>query len=314
MRTRDPARLAECHTVVDVGGEYDPAKNRYDHHQRTFVTTFPNHTTKLSSAGLVFMHFGRAIIAQHSSLPLEHPDVSLLYEKLYTDFVEALDANDNGVSVYDPAAVSASGLQKRFKEGGINLGALIADLNYPDPTTSSGEPQDEDSLFGRASTFIGDVFVRKLRHASASWLPARTTVGSAYQSRRDVHPSGRIVVFPEGGVPWKEHLYNFEQEAGDSPENQVYYVLYPENASEDAKWRVQCVPVSEGSFESRKPLPESWRGVRDEDLDSVLAAESEKAGQASIPPGAIFVHASGFIGGHKTKDGALAMAIRSLAV
>ncbi|QKX62397.1 uncharacterized protein TRUGW13939_09556 [Talaromyces rugulosus] len=312
VRTRDPARLSECHTVVDVGGEYEPANNRYDHHQRTFATTFPNHNTKLSSAGLVYMHFGRAIIAQHTSLPLDHPDVDLLYEKLYSDFVEALDAHDNGISVYEQTALNNSGLEKRFKNGGVNLGSLVGDLNHADPTSS--EPQDEDSLFGRASTFIGDAFLRKLRIAAASWLPARATVESAYQSRQTVHPSGRIIVLPQGGVPWKEHLYNFEQAAdGTTPEsNQVYYVLYPENGAPDAKWRVQCVSENESSFVSRKPLPEAWRGVRDQDLDGVLAADAEKAGKDKIPPGAIFTHASGFIGGHQTREGALAMAVRSL--
>lgn len=34
IRTRDPALLAECDIVVDVGGEFDPKKHRYDHHQR----------------------------------------------------------------------------------------------------------------------------------------------------------------------------------------------------------------------------------------------------------------------------------------
>ena len=50
VRTRDPARLAECHTVVDVGGEHDAARRRFDHHQRGFTTTFPGRSTKLSSA------------------------------------------------------------------------------------------------------------------------------------------------------------------------------------------------------------------------------------------------------------------------
>jgi uncharacterized UPF0160 family protein len=44
----------------------------------------------------------------------------------------------------------------------------------------------------------------------------------------------------------------------------------------------------------------------------VLAAEAESRSIAKIPDGAIFVHASGFIGGHKTKEGAMAMALRSL--
>ncbi|XP_041096302.1 MYG1 exonuclease-like [Polyodon spathula] len=34
VRTRDPALLSECDVVVDVGGEFDPKRHRYDHHQR----------------------------------------------------------------------------------------------------------------------------------------------------------------------------------------------------------------------------------------------------------------------------------------
>lgn len=33
VRTRDATKLAECDIVVDVGGVYDPATHRYDHHQ-----------------------------------------------------------------------------------------------------------------------------------------------------------------------------------------------------------------------------------------------------------------------------------------
>jgi uncharacterized UPF0160 family protein len=33
IRTRDASKLSECDIVVDVGGVYDPATHRYDHHQ-----------------------------------------------------------------------------------------------------------------------------------------------------------------------------------------------------------------------------------------------------------------------------------------
>ncbi len=38
FRTRDPALLAVCDIVVDVGGVYDPATHRYDHHQRSVTS------------------------------------------------------------------------------------------------------------------------------------------------------------------------------------------------------------------------------------------------------------------------------------
>ncbi|KAF3482620.1 MYG1 [Arthroderma uncinatum] len=312
IRTRDPAQLATCHTVVDVGGVYDPSLNRYDHHQRTFNTTFPQHDTKLSSAGLVYMHFGKAIIAQHMNLPVDHQDVDTIYNKLYGDYIEALDAHDNGISVYCPKAISNAGLEKRFRDGGINLGSLIGDMNRPGP----GEDLDEDALFARASTFIGETFWRKLHAASGAWLPARASVAQAYQSRFDVHPSGKILLFPKSGIPWKEHLYRLEGESGSGTatdsERKVIYVLYPDSSAADANWRVQCVPVTESSFESRKALPETWRGARDSELDAIIATEMDAKKREKIPEGAVFVHASGFIGGHKTKEGALAMAVESL--
>lgn len=54
-RSREPAVLDTCDIVVDVGAEYVPAKQRYDHHQRGFTEVFGHgFNTKLSSAGLVY--------------------------------------------------------------------------------------------------------------------------------------------------------------------------------------------------------------------------------------------------------------------
>lgn len=63
-----------------------------------------------------------------------------------------------------------------------------------------------------------------------------------------------------------------------------FYVVYPDETA--GAWRVQAVPASPDSFESRKALPEIWRGLRDEKLSEVSGID-----------GGIFVHASGFIGG-----------------
>lgn len=67
------------------------------------------------------------------------------------------------------------------------------------------------------------------------------------------------------------------------------------------QWRVQAVAVSPDRFESRKPLPAQWRGLRDDEL-------SKEAGI----PGCVFVHMSGFIGGNQSYGGALAMARAAL--
>ncbi len=325
LRSRDSSKLATCDIVVDVGGEYNAANHRYDHHQRTFDTSFPDRSTKLSSAGLVWLHFGKSIIAAETGLSEDAPEVQVLWEKLYLDFLEAIDANDNGISLYDTARLAEAGIEQRFRNSGNSISAVVGDFNpdWNDPTPSDPEEvqRAEDARFLEASRFIGDLFQRKLKYYAKSWLPARTMVLSAYADRKRRDPQGRIMVLDQP-MPWKSHLYTIEAEAqsqdqqgGSFPseiqpaessaatqENQVLYVLYPESQNTASKWRIQTVPPSEGSFESRKPLPEAWRGVRDDKLDELTG----------VVPGAIFVHAGGFIGGHKSFEGVLGMAKRAL--
>ena len=248
----------------------------------------------------MYLHFGKPIIALHTGLDEGSQEVDVLWKKLYEDFVEALDAHDNGISVYDPA--DTKHLRKRFHDGGIGLGSLVGDLNAnygdEDGLTPEQAQEAEDGRFLKASSLMGETFLRKLAYYHRAWLPARTLVHGSFDKRKEYDAKGRLMVFPRG-CPWKDHLYTLEAEKPD--EGKVLYVLYPENEHEGAKWRIQAVSVSIDSFESRKPLPEAWRGVRDDQLSEVSGI-----------PGCIFAHASGFIGGNKTKSGALEMAQRSL--
>ncbi|KAI1188616.1 metal-dependent protein hydrolase [Nemania serpens] len=306
VRTRDPALLATCHTVVDVGGEYDAAQNRYDHHQRTFTTTFPGRPTKLSSAGLVYLHFGRALVSRQLGQAEDSEDVGVVWRKMYECFIEALDAHDNGISSYDPDALAAAGIEKRFSKGGFGLGAVVGRLNSNWNDTLPSDPVEaqaaEDARFETASRRIGEEFDRELIYYTSAWLPARAIVQAAYAKRRDFDPEGRIMVLEGQAVPWKDHLYTLEEEEGTSEENKALYVLYPEKPTPDAKWRIQAVPVTQGSFQSRKALPEPWRGARDSALDEITGV-----------PGCVFVHASGFIGGNTTFEGAKALAEKACA-
>lgn len=79
-------------------------------------------------------------------------------------------------------------------------------------------------------------------------------------------------------------MFELEEEAAVVQPNQAIYVIYPDETSNN--WRVQAVPISPESFESRKALPEAWRGLRDDELSKVSNID-----------GGIFVHASGFTGG-----------------
>ncbi|KAI5785683.1 metal-dependent protein hydrolase [Pyronema domesticum] len=292
LRTRNPEALENCDIIVDVHGKYDGVKY-FDHHQRGFTEVFSeNFKTKLSSAGLVYKHFAPTLIAQRIGPDADAKTVDTIYNKLYKSFIEALDANDNGINAY-PADIEAA-----FSTGGVTLGAQVGSLNpnWNEPVDQAGE----DAKFLEASKLMGETFVRNLDFYCKAWLPARKFVQDALESRKQYHESGLILRF-EQSIPWKDHLFTLEEEAGLKEEEKPLYVLYGEGPGKN--WRIQCVPVSKDSFQSRKALPEVWRGFRDEEL-------SEKSGI----PGGVFVHASGFIGGNKTEEGAFEMAKKSLTM
>jgi len=289
-RTRDPAVLDTCDIVVDVGAVYDESKNRFDHHQRGFGEVFGyGFTTKLSSAGLIYKHFGREIVSNQLQLAPDDPNVESLWLKLYKEFIEALDGIDNGISQY------SSDIQPKYRNR-TDLPSRVGWLNpaWNEPFDS----QTVDAQFLKASQLAGEEFLGRLNYFGRSWLPARDIVLDGLSRRIKIDPSGRIILFDQY-APWKEHLFELELELAVPAHAQPFYVIYPDEAG--GNWRVQAVSVSPESFESRKSLPDPWRGVRDEDLSLIAGIE-----------GCIFVHASGFIGGNKTKEGALEMAKKAV--
>eukprot|EP00605_Chrysophyceae_sp_TOSAG23-4_P002545 GSChrysophyteH1.ASY1.ANO1.2810.1 assembled CDS len=223
VRTRNPDLLSRCGIVVDVGAVYDPSAHRYDHHQREFDGVLDGYNTKLSSAGLVYKHFGKDIIREllKDDKSCSQDFVDICYEKLYKNFIEHVDAIDNGISVAD----------------------------------------------GPAKYYVSTTLSARVGHLNPAWNEPQS-IQAAMDDRFTVH----------------EILYALYQDTGGS-------------------WRIQAVPEDPQSFQSRKKLPKAWCGLRDEVLS-----------QASGEPGAIFIHASGFIGGHANKQGALNMAVKALSL
>jgi len=289
IRTRDPEQLAKCDIVVDVGGEFDPKRHRYDHHQRTFSESFHSlfpekrWVTKLSSAGLVYVHFGRRLLAQLTQLKEDDKHLEVLFNKLYENFVEEVDAIDNGISQYDGEARYAVSTTMSSRVGHLN------------PRWNS-KSQDTEEGFKKAMAMVGAEFLDRVDFYQNGWLPARAVVEEALKTRHQVDPSGEVVVFSQGGCPWKEHMFALEEEL--CVETPVKFVLYPD---QNGQWRVQCVPAGLHTFQNRLSLLEEWRGVRDEALSKLSGIK-----------GCIFVHAGGFIGGNQTQEGALEMARRTL--
>lgn len=290
VRSRDQKVLDELDAVLDVGGVYDSASDRYDHHQRGFDGVFGHgFGTKLSSAGLVYKHYGREIVAKELGLPQSHPDVEQVFLAVYKSFMEAIDAVDNGVNQYDVDA------PPRY----VNKTDLSSRVGFLNPDwTEEATQEREDAAFRRAMELTGAEFSEAVRYYSKSWLPARAIVAESLAERHKADPSGEIVIL-KSYCPWKDHLAQLEEEQRVDPS--IKYILYEDGRSKG--WRVQAIAVAQGKFESRRPLPAAWRSLRDDELVKLTGI-----------PGCVFVHTAGFIGGNKTLEGALAMAKMALAV
>lgn len=293
VRSRDPEVLKECDIVIDVGGVYDHKALLYDHHQRGFFETFDGEPgkatkpeeatgrwkTKLSASGLVYKHYGKEIVEQLART--QASDTDALMAELYDNFFQAVDAIDNGIEVCDE--------KKRYNDTSC-ISGRVARLNPA--WNEESDHQDQCRRFEVASSLCGHEFLEQLGLLVIEWLPARGLVLEALQCRSAVHHSGQIITLTSGSMPWKEHLYAHERALGVP--GLVKFVLYVDSSG---MWRVQAVTVDGTDFTNRVSLLEPWRGIRDEALSAIAGI-----------PNCCFVHATGFIGGNRTFEGALKMA------
>jgi uncharacterized UPF0160 family protein len=287
VRSRDLEVLKDLDIVIDVGGVYDHALRRYDHHQRDFDAKFPkSDVTKLSAAGLVYLHYGKSVITEfYPWLNNDAEKLDLVYNKLYDSFMLPLDAIDNGVEVADSV---------RYRDS-TGISARVGKLNKR--WNDSGDGETDDERFSKASAMCGNEFLSQLEYIVESDLEAYNFVDAAVQNRYTVDPSGEIIKFESGGMPWKGHLYDLE--AKYNIEGVIKFVLYQDQSG---MWRIQAVTVKGTAFTNRIGLCKAWRGVRDADLV-----------KAGAPEGSKFAHASGFIGGAGSLECALGMAKLSIA-
>ncbi|KAG5484627.1 hypothetical protein CUR178_07218 [Leishmania enriettii] len=321
LRTRDPKQIDACDVVVDVGAIYDAGKNRYDHHQASFHDTMTTrkktYKTRLSSAGLVYRHFGRQIICQYVEAALQpsspvraavlsmtkwpesrtgvsDAELDVLEDAVYANFVEQVDGIDNGIECWGLADPTVGALVPNYKQStnlSQRIGQLQAYWNEPD----NGDVVAENANFAVAVEMAATEFFEAVTYLAFSWLPARSIVEAAFHRRQEFDESGKIIVINDTKMcPWKDHLLDLE--ADNNCVGSVLYVVFSDSKS----WRVQAVPKTSTSFENRKPLP--YRGLRDDELSTACGIE-----------GGVFVHVSGFIGGMKTFDGAMALAKQALA-
>ena len=287
IRTRKQALIDAADYVVDVGGTWDAAAGRFDHHQRGFEGARPARDLDgaivpgvgYASAGLVWSAFGDRYVTTWASAQgqsLDESAVAEIVRSIDHSLVQYLDMVDTGQADVSP--------------GIFGLSSLIAQLNThwleEKGLDHDGRAQLLEARF-REAIAITRKFLDHAISKKVAQLKAMETVRNAPRLL-----DGRVLHLAEGGMPWTHVVVN------EMPE--VMFVIYPD--SEGDQYQIKTVPVEAGSFTARLDLPEHWAGLR----DAELAAASGVADS-------VFCHLNLFIGGARSFEGAVQLATLALA-
>ena len=177
IRTRDSVLIEKADIVIDVGGEYDPDKGRFDHHQRGGAGEREN-GIPYSSFGLIWKKYGLAICK-------ENQDVANAVD---SDLVSVIDAIDCG---------HVEGIYN-----GISLSQTISMFN---PTWQ--EDTHFDTCFDEAVDFASHILTRFIASANGG-ISAKEIVASAIENAEDP----RVIVL-EKYIPWKRTVHALSDQA-----------------------------------------------------------------------------------------------------
>ena len=139
--------------------------------------------------------------------------------------------------------------------------------------------QDFDGAFSRAGEMAIGV-VRGITDGVSREAVSRELVAAAMAEAETL---GRNFMVLEHYVKWKRAYFDLGGE-----QHCTEFVLHP---GLDGSWRVLGIPPVAGSFAQKVPLPESWAGLRDDELVSVTGV-----------PGARFCHKNRFIAVWETRE------------
>lgn len=172
VRTRDPGVLAEADLVLDVGGVYDVAALRFDHHQLSSGAR-PN--------GILFSAFG--LLWQHYGLEYCDGDKDV-WTKIDARLVSAIDAVDNGQSLAQTTD---------FRVAPIDISQVLGLLN------PIGDGEDFDEQFFHAVD-LATILLARYKARYAAEIAAEKEFARLYGQSPDKRSVVLDKFLPHGGA------------------------------------------------------------------------------------------------------------------
>ncbi|NVN96813.1 MYG1 family protein [Candidatus Nomurabacteria bacterium] len=221
VRTRDPKVIITGDYVYDVGGENDPERNKFDHHQKGGAGVREN-GIPYAAFGLVWKKYGEQISG--------NKEVADHIEKKIVCFI---DAKDVGFDLFKPLIKDVY----PYSADSIFLS------EYP---TWKESNDGIDIIFKKQVDKVTTLLKREIKIASDD-IEGINKLTEYYNLSTD-----KRIVIAESDFP----RYLLQDTLSKFPE--PVYLIYPSSKSDT--WKVEAIKKSPETMESRKPFPESWRG------------------------------------------------------
>ena len=261
----DKENITLCRTSAITQNEkgivYDIGYGKYDHHQPDGNGERLN-GVKYAAFGLIWKAFGKEYLKSINATNIDD-----VWEVIDKKLVQNVDSIDNGQLK----------ISTQFDFEVITLSNVISMYN----SNWDDENENQDEQFLKALDLANNIFERIVKNA-ISKMNAKEKIEIAIKKSKN-----HILILDEF-MPWKEFL--LESENGKD----ILFAVFPSNRG---GYNVYAVPKELGSFESRKLFPESWAGLKDEDLQKVSGVET-----------ATFCHTNRFLSVAKSKEDALKLA------
>ncbi len=151
------------------------------------------------------------------------------------------------------------------------------------------ENEDAEACFVKACEIAGMILEREVKVAISSAC-GRKLIADQIKTA-----DGAVLVMDKFIGGWLEEVVTSD----DPKATDLLYAVFPAISGD---WNVQAIPPTiDDMMAQRKPFPEGWRGLRDEELKVASGVGT-----------AVFCHAAGFFAVAKTKEDAISLAEKAV--
>ena len=221
----------EDKTISEDAIVYDIGRGKFDHHQ-TDALRRDNGIT-YCSFGLLWKEFGKDFLKKQDIYYAEE-----VFNFIDKDFVEAIDADDNGVFPKIDASFKVKTLSNIFK------------LFNP----SFDSCQDEITQFIKAVEVAKMIFEEEIMYANGKVIADKRVSEILESCLNDKY------MILDKFLPYEDTILN-NQEAGN-----ILFVAFPSNRG---GYAIKTIPKSSDDHTARMSFPEEWGGLVGEELEKV---------------------------------------------